>query len=193
VSMTEGLAHLGGGGAWPGRVVLTFDDGYLDTLTTALPLLQRYGCRATCYVVSDQIGGHNRWDDGAGRERQTLMTREQLGSWLAAGMEIASHSCTHPWMQKLDEAETMRELAESREALRRSFGVAVDHFAYPFGKFTAATVAAVKRCGYASAVTVQSGIARAGDDPHRLPRLIVDGRRGLGHFFGQMAIGLARR
>jgi len=193
VSMTEGLAHLGGGGAWPGRVVLTFDDGYLDTLTTALPLLQRYGCRATCYVVSDQIGGHNRWDDGAGRERQTLMTREQLGSWLAAGMEIASHSCTHPWMQKLDEAETMRELAESREALRRSFGVAVDHFAYPFGKFTAATVAAVKRCGYTSAVTVQSGIARAGDDPLRLPRLVVDGRRGLPHFFGQMAIRLARR
>ena len=71
--------------------------------------------------------------------------------------------------------------------------MAVDHFAYPFGTFTAATIDLVKRCGYASAVTVQSGIARAGDDPHRLPRLIVDGRRGLAHFFGQMAIWLARR
>src|ERR1051325_7343106 len=76
VSMSEGLAHLGGGGPW-GRAVLTFDDGYLDTLTAALPLLRRYGCRATCYLVSGCIGGHNRWDDGQGRERLSLMTRAQ--------------------------------------------------------------------------------------------------------------------
>jgi peptidoglycan/xylan/chitin deacetylase (PgdA/CDA1 family) len=184
--MTEGLAHLGGGGPW-GRVVLTFDDGYLDTLTAALPLLRRYGCRATCYLVSDCIGGYNRWDDGQGRERLSLMTREQIGSWLEAGMEIASHSCSHPWLQKLGEPEVAHEIAQSRAFLQRTFGVAVDHFAYPFGGFTAATVDAVKRCGYASAVTTEPGIARSGDDVHRLPRLIVDGRRGLARFLLQAA------
>jgi peptidoglycan/xylan/chitin deacetylase (PgdA/CDA1 family) len=186
VTMTEGLAHLGGGST-RGPVVLTFDDGYADTLTAALPLLRRYGCRATCYVVSERIGGHNGWDDGTGRARQALMTREQLGSWLEAGMEIGSHSCTHPWLQKLGEAEVAGELSESRASLQRTFGVAVDHFAYPFGKFTAATVDSVKRCGYASAVTVEPGIASAGDDRHRLPRLIVDGRRGLARFVLQVA------
>ena len=183
--MTEGLVHLGG--ARHGRVVLTFDDGYLDTLTAALPLLRRYGCTATCYVVSDCIGGHNRWDDGRGRTRQTLMTREQIGLWLDAGMEIASHSCSHPWLEKLSEPEAAREISESRGALQRMFGVAVDHFAYPFGTFTAAVTEAVKRAGYASAVTTEPGIARGGNDRHRLPRLIVDGRRGLGRFLLQVA------
>jgi peptidoglycan/xylan/chitin deacetylase (PgdA/CDA1 family) len=185
VSMTDGLAHLAGG-ASRGQVVLTFDDGYLDTLTAALPLLRRYGCRATCYVVSDCIGGHNRWDDGQGRERQALMTRDQIGLWLEAGMEIASHSCSHPWLERLDEPEAAREISDSRAALQRTFGVAVDHFAYPFGKFTAATIDLVKRCGYASAVTGEPGIARGGDDVHRLPRLIVDGRRGLARFLLQV-------
>ena len=186
VSMTEGLAHLNGG-ASHGRVVLTFDDGYLDTLTAALPLLRRYGCTATCYVVSDCIGGHNRWDDGQGRERQALMTREQIGQWLEAGMEIASHSCSHPWLQKLGEAEAAREISDSRVSLQRMFGAAVDHFAYPFGGFTAATLGLVKRCGYASAVTTDPGIARGGDDVHLLPRLIVNGERGLARFLLQVA------
>jgi peptidoglycan/xylan/chitin deacetylase (PgdA/CDA1 family) len=186
VSMTEGLAHLGVAERH-GRVVLTFDDGYVDTLTAALPLLRRYGCTATCYVVSDCIGGHNRWDDGRGRSRQTLMTREQIGLWIGAGMEIASHSLTHPWLEQLDAPEATREISDSRASLKQTFGVAVDHFAYPFGTFTAAVIAAVKQGGYASAVTTEPGIARGGDDPHRLPRLIVDGRRGLGRFLLQVA------
>jgi peptidoglycan/xylan/chitin deacetylase (PgdA/CDA1 family) len=186
VSMTEGLAHLGARAA-RGPAVLTFDDGYADTVSAALPLLRRYGCRATCYVVSDCIGGHNRWDDGAGRARHALMTREQIGLWLEAGMEIASHSCSHAWLQKLGEAEVASELSDSRASLQRTFGVAVDHLAYPFGKFTPATIDAAKRCGYASAVTVEPGIARGSDDRHRLPRLIVDGRRGLGRFVLQVS------
>src|SRR5215471_12116581 len=181
VSMTEGLEDLASG-ARHHRVVLTFDDGYVDTFTAALPLLRRYGCSATCYLVSACIGGHSRWDDCQGRQREALMTQEQIGQWLEAGMEIASHSCSHPWLPKLDEPEATREVSDSRASLRRMFGVAVDHFAYPFGKYTAQTIDAVKRCGYASAVTIEPGIAHGGDDAHRLPRLIVSGRRGLARF-----------
>lgn len=184
--MTDGLAALQRG-APRGPVVLTFDDGYADTLTAALPLLRRYGCGATCYVVSACIGGHNRWDDAEGRERQPLMTRAQIGLWLEAGMEIGSHSCTHPSLQTMAEPDAARELSDSRASLERTFGVAVEHFAYPYGKFTSATVEAAKRCGYTSAVTVEPGIARAADDAYRLPRVIVDGRRGLARFLLQVA------
>jgi peptidoglycan/xylan/chitin deacetylase (PgdA/CDA1 family) len=186
VSMTEGLARLGAG-APRGAVVMTFDDGYRDTLTAALPLLRRYDCRATCYVVSDCIGGHNRWDDDQGRERHALMTRDQIGSWLEAGMEIGSHTLSHPWLDRLGAAEAAAEISESRASLQRTFGVTVDHFAYPFGKYTPDVVDAVKRTGYASAVTGEPGIARAGGDAHRLPRLIVDGRRGLARFLLRLA------
>ncbi|HLY52317.1 MAG TPA: polysaccharide deacetylase family protein, partial [Steroidobacteraceae bacterium] len=69
----------------------------------------------------------------------------------------------------------------------RMFGVPVRHFAYPFGHFTAETVEQVRRAGYLSAVTVASGAARACDDPLRLPRMLVNGERGLWRFLLQVA------
>ena len=104
--MTEGIAQLRRR-ARSNLVVLTFDDGYRDTLTAALPLLLRHGFSATCYLVSDRIGGHNRWDEQDGRERHALMTRDEIGRWLEAGMEIASHTCSHPRLN----AQRARDLA----------------------------------------------------------------------------------
>jgi peptidoglycan/xylan/chitin deacetylase (PgdA/CDA1 family) len=61
-------------------------------------------------------------------------------------------------------------------------GVPIEHFAYPFGGFTADTVELVRRAGYTSAVTVVPGVARASDDHLRLPRILVNGERGLWNF-----------
>jgi peptidoglycan/xylan/chitin deacetylase (PgdA/CDA1 family) len=186
VSMAEGFGQLGAA-ARSNLVVLTFDDGYRDTLTAALPLLRRYGFRATCYVVSDRIGGQNSWDDDAGAGGTPLMSRAEIGLWLEAGMEIASHSCSHPRLQKLAPQDALQEISDSRATLRQLFGVAVDHFAYPFGGFTPGIIQSVKQCGYASAVTTEPGIAQGSDDVHRLPRVLVHGERGLARFLLQVA------
>jgi peptidoglycan/xylan/chitin deacetylase (PgdA/CDA1 family) len=186
VSMGEGLRHLGGQ-AKSRRVVLTFDDGYVDTLTRALPLLRKYGCTATCYVVSGAIGTHNQWDAAFLSETKPLLNREQIQQWLEAGMEIGSHSCSHPKLQDLDEESACREIADSRDALRKMFGVPIEHFCYPFGRFANATVELVRRAGYQSAVSLLPGIARANDDPYRLPRIFVNGERSWWKFLVQVA------
>jgi len=82
----------------------------------------------------------------------------------------------------LPDAAALYEIAESRTALSNVLGVPVEHFAYPFGQFTAATVELVRRAGYSSAVTVLPGVARASDDILRLPRILVNGERGLWRF-----------
>jgi peptidoglycan/xylan/chitin deacetylase (PgdA/CDA1 family) len=181
VSTGEGISRLRSGTA-NGCLVFTFDDGYTDTLTTAAPLMKRYGFTATCYVVSDAVGTYNRWDAEYLQEKKTLMSREQLDQWLAAGMEVGSHSCSHPRLHELAHDAALDEIAGSRAALRNMFGVPVEHFAYPFGEFTGATVELVRRAGYASAVTVLPGVARASDDMLQLPRILVDGERGLWRF-----------
>ena len=181
VSMSEGIARLGNANSH-GCVVLTFDDGYADTLTTAAPLLKQYDVRATCYVVSGALGTYNRWDADHLRERKPLMSRGQLDQWLAAGMEVGSHSLSHPRLHELPQDAAQREIAESRAALRDLLGVPIEHFAYPFGAFNADTVAWVRRAGYSSAVTVLPGIARTSDDPLRLPRILVNGEHGLWKF-----------
>ena len=70
VSASEGIARLRNATS-RGCVVFTFDDGYADTLTTAAPLMKRYGFGATCYVVSGAVGTYQtRWERGvsAGKE-----------------------------------------------------------------------------------------------------------------------------
>jgi peptidoglycan/xylan/chitin deacetylase (PgdA/CDA1 family) len=186
VSISDGLQQLGGRGAGQ-LVMLSFDDGYLDTFTAALPLLRKYGFTATCYVVSDAIGSFNRWDAGLLGETKPLMTQDHLQQWLAAGMEIGSHSSSHPRLRELDGEAAEHEIAGSRAALRRAFDVAVDHFCYPYGSFAASTMALVRRSGYLSAVTVEAGIARASDDRYRLPRILVDGESGWWKFVLQVA------
>jgi peptidoglycan/xylan/chitin deacetylase (PgdA/CDA1 family) len=181
VSTSEGVARLRNTTS-PGCVVLTFDDGYADTLTTAAPLMKQYGFTATCYVVSGALGTYNSWDADYVRERKPLMSREQLDQWLAAGMEVGSHSLSHPRLHELSPEVAQHEIAESRAALRNLLGIPIEHFAYPFGAFTSDIVASVRRAGYSSAVTVLPGIARASDDRLRLPRILVNGEHGLWKF-----------
>jgi peptidoglycan/xylan/chitin deacetylase (PgdA/CDA1 family) len=178
VSLGEGLLHLHSN-TRSNVVILTFDDGYVDTVTEALAILQEYGCTATCYLISDLIGTHNRWDCELLQEKKALMTRRQVDQWLAAGMEIGSHSCSHPRLQALHEDAAQSEITTSRAALRALFGVAIDHFAYPFGGFTDVTVEQVKRAGYRTAVGLAAGVVGTGEDLYRLPRIIVNGEHGL--------------
>jgi peptidoglycan/xylan/chitin deacetylase (PgdA/CDA1 family) len=186
VSIGEGIARLRNG-ASHGCVVFTFDDGYTDAVTTAAPLLKRYGFAATCYVVSGAVGAYNTWDAEYLRERKPLMSGAQIEQWLGAGMEVGSHSCTHPRLHKLPSDAALAEIAESRAALRKMLGVPIEHFAYPFGHFTTETVALVRRAGYFSAVTLLPGPARESDDQLRLPRTLVDGERGFWRFLLQVA------
>ncbi len=186
VSTSEGIARLSNGTS-RGRVVFTFDDGYADTLAVAAPLLKRYGFRATCYVVSGALGSYNRWDAEYLRERKPLMSRDQLDQWLAAGMEVGSHSISHQRLHELPQDAAQYEIAESRTALRNMLGVPIEHFAYPFGQFTADTVELVRHAGYSSAMTVLPGVARASDDRLRLPRILVNGERGLWRFLLHVA------
>jgi peptidoglycan/xylan/chitin deacetylase (PgdA/CDA1 family) len=186
VSMSEGIARLRNATS-RGCVALTFDDGYADTLTTAAPLMKAYGASATCYVVSGALGTYNRWDADYVRETKPLMSHEQLDQWLAAGMEVGSHSVSHPRLHELPRDVAQDEIAESRSALRDMLGVPIEHFAYPFGAFSADIVEWVRQAGYSSAVTVLPGAARGSDDPLRLPRILVNGEWGLWRFLLHVA------
>ena len=177
VSIGDGLRHLNAGKC-DRLIALTFDDGYADTLDRALPSLLKFGFTATCYLVHDCIGKYNHWDAEYLQERKSLMGQRQIECWLAGGMEIGSHSLSHPRLQGLSDDDAWREIMESRASLAALFGVRVDHFSYPYGGFTPGTVEMVKRAGYLSAVSMRPGIAVASDDRYRLPRIFVDGGQG---------------
>jgi peptidoglycan/xylan/chitin deacetylase (PgdA/CDA1 family) len=178
VGMDVGLRALRAGKAQK-LAVLSFDDGFVDNLTNAAPILREYGFQAICYVVSGAVGGHNTWDAEQLGVVKPIMDQRAMQLWLESGNEIGSHTVSHPRLTELDDESARREIFESRGELQRITGTAVDHFCYPYGDHDGRSIALVRGAGYASAVTARRGPAVPGSDPFGLPRITVNRGRGL--------------
>lgn len=154
-------------------VVITFDDGYVDTFKQALPVLKAYGFSATCYAVSTLIGGYNVWDAEQINARKPLMDASQLRAWQDAGMEVGSHSCTHPRLTACSDEQLVVEVTESKLQLEEMLRRPITQFSYPYGDFDQRVKEAVRRAGYTSAVTVRRGRTRRSDDLLQLHRVTI--------------------
>lgn len=101
-----------------GRVVgITFDDGYLNNLQNALPILQRQGFSSTCYVVSGEIGSTNRWDADLGIAQVPLMDHSALQAWIEGGQEVGSHTRSHANLTQVNPQQLEAEICGSRQEL----------------------------------------------------------------------------
>ena len=101
-------------------IFLNFDDGRLSQYTNAKPVLDKYGFKATFYVVCNYIGkkpGYMNWN-----EIETLH-RE--------GHDIGSHSMDHVRLDKLPKKNIEYQVGESKICLQKH-GINVTSFAYPF-------------------------------------------------------------
>lgn len=151
-----------GGPGLPRRpVVVSFDDGYDSQYRAARPILRRLGWPGVLNleVANLHVAGG--------------LSQRQVKAMLAAGWELSAHTVTHPDLTSVDPARLRREVAGSRAALRRRFGVPVRFFCYPSGRYDATTERAVRAAGYRGATTTAPGIAAPHGDLFALPRLRV--------------------
>lgn len=160
-------AKLGTGGIF----TVTFDDGYAGVIEAALPVLARQKVPAIEFLIAGKLGGRNEWDIAKGDVAQPLMDAAQVRTWLAAGHQIGSHSLTHPNLRKISLAQAREEISASKKLLEDTFGVAVEHFCYPYGSYTEAIRDLVSEAGYKTASTVQHGVPQPGDSPFELKRI----------------------
>jgi peptidoglycan/xylan/chitin deacetylase (PgdA/CDA1 family) len=151
-----------------GLVGITFDDGYVNVLESALPELKRRGFTASVYIISGRLGGTNEWDEGP---EWPLLTGPQVAELAAAGLEIGSHSTTHVRLAGLAAAELEAEVSGSRASLGDLLGSPVRGFAYPYGSMDAAARRAVRDAGYEYACAVQTPMADLGT--MALPRVYI--------------------
>lgn len=164
VTLGHAWRHWRRGAPLPSKpVVLSFDDGFADQYRSAARILRARGWPG---VLNLQVGRLDATDG---------LTEAQVRRLLREGWELGAHSLSHADLTKVDADQLESEVAGSRELLERTFGVAVDFFCYPYGRFDAAVKAAVRAAGYLGATTTRRGAASPADGAYTLDRLVVTG------------------
>jgi len=126
-------------------IAFTFDDGLLSVATTAAPILAEYEVPWTLFVVGDWADGRHSFGDGV------VMGWSQVEHLAAQGVEIGSHSMSHPDFGQLPPDAARRELVESRRLIEARTGILPTAFAIPLGQsmnWSAAAHAAAFEAGY---------------------------------------------
>lgn len=171
-----------------GKVVgITFDDGYLNNLIHALPVLQRHGFSSTCYAVSQRLGQTNVWDLAQGIAQTPLMDAAQLRQWVAGGQEVGAHTRHHVSLPQCERHTSLEEMSLCRSELEAASGSAVVNFCYPYGHYTAEHVAMARQAGFDSVTTTQRGRVACGADLCQLLRVPVLRSTGLPVFWLKVA------
>ena len=140
---------------------LTFDDGRASDYTDAFPALGELGLRATFFVVPTLVDtpGHVSWGN--------------LREMVAGGMEIGSHSLTHPFLNQLDRAGIDREYGESKKIIEDRLGAAVRSASLPRGWEPPGFESVLQELGYRVFCTSRVGWWHPGDRPLAVPRIAV--------------------
>lgn len=172
-----------GGRCLPERpVVITFDDGFADFYTGALPALKKHGFVATLFLTTDHIGKTSRWLTAEGEGDRPMLSWEQVSELGRYGVECGAHTRTHPQLDTLSRTRARDEIVGSKGALERNLGKPVVSFAYPHGYHSATTKTLVKQAGFSAACAVKHAMSNQTDDPFALARIIVEAETDLPTF-----------
>ena len=98
-------------------VALTYDDGPAESTSKLLDVLEKYGAKATFFVVGEQADYY----------RETLKREADLG------MEIGSHTWDHPWLNQLSEEEIREEMDKNDKLVSEITGLPAMKLMRPTG------------------------------------------------------------
>ncbi|MCR6546377.1 polysaccharide deacetylase family protein [Dehalobacterium formicoaceticum] len=185
VTLDKAVDYLKNGSKLPFKsVAITFDDGYEDNLTFALPVLRKYHYPATIFIPTGEIGGTNSWD----RERvqsMKLLNWSQMETMQKEGVSFQDHTVHHLNITKISQEKAIYELTASKDVLEKHLKTNIDYFAYPFGSLHQNAVELVQKAGYKAAFTSSPGTNVYGKtDLFRIRRMSVKEMHG--GFWGRL-------
>ena len=132
-------------------VCVTFDDGYLDTMTLAYPVLKERQIPFCVYMTRDFYRGNTKphWNPEA-----PMMGIDQLVELSSDSLcTIGVHTCTHPHLSRLSSEEQRQEITDCKVDLEQLLNEPVLHLAYPYGDYNQDTLRIVRDLGFETAVT----------------------------------------
>jgi peptidoglycan/xylan/chitin deacetylase (PgdA/CDA1 family) len=170
ITMTDLVELADRGAALPDRcVAVTFDDGFEDTLTKALPAMD--GMVGTVYVTSGWLRDGPRAEAGSpGR----MLTTRQLAEFGHAGWEVGVHGHRHVALDAVSRSAAALDVRDSKHLVEDALGRATSSFAYPYGYHDKQVQRLVRDAGFGHAVGVKNAHSHAHDDRWAIARITVE-------------------
>lgn len=152
-SLTQLNDFFNGKGTLPEKsIAITFDDGYKDNYTNALPIMKKYGFTGTVFVIVGNVGSKGK------------LSWEDLKGLIKDGWQIGNHSMTHVDLTKLNSSQLIQEVKKSKQVLEKHLGP-IKSFSYPSGRYNTKVEKALKDAGYLMGFTTNKGWASQKTNP----------------------------
>lgn len=154
-------------------IIITFDDGYLDTLENAIPVLLDFNMRAVIFVMGNRNLKTARWDELGDYDICPLMSDEQIRTAQNLGFEIGAHSLDHFPLTYLSENDIKYEVTKSKIAIENVLNKSIQTFSYPYGSVDERVKRIVSESGFLFACGVFSGAAKFSQSMMDFRRLAI--------------------
>lgn len=155
-------------------IIITFDDGYLDTLENAIPVLKELNMHAVIFVMGNRKLKTARWDEQDDFASCPLMTDEQIRWADRMGFEIGAHSLDHFPLTGLREKDIAYEVTRSKQAIEEVLDKPIQTFSYPYGSVDEKVKKVVSDSGFLFACGVYSGSAKFSQSVMDFRRLAIN-------------------
>ena len=161
---------------------VTFDDGFKNCLTNAMPIMVARGAPGAFFLATRYIGTDSETDRDlllrffdSGRTLVEFLGWEDCRRMADAGMTIGSHTISHARLATLSDGDAESEMVQSKQTIEAELGRPCIHFCSPFGQPDADFLPGrdpdlARRAGYRSFLMTQRGVMRQGDSPMLIRR-----------------------
>lgn len=144
-------------------VIITVDDGDISNYEFAYKIAKKYKIPITLFIYTDYISRGGR-----------SISWEKLEELAKAGVDIGSHTRTHPYLTKLKNIKSVeKEIKESKDIIEDKLKIKVKFFAYPYGLYNNVIEDIVIKSGYESALTLDWGNNDLNTNRFRIKRKLV--------------------
>lgn len=169
------------------KFIVTFDDGYKDNLTNALPILNKYNFKSISFVVVDLIGKFNKWDQNRkGYKKKKLMCVNDLKLWIKNKQKIGSHSLSHSNLQKSNLNKKIKEIELSKKKIQKILNTEIDSFSFPYGRYDRKTLEIAKKNYKFCVTTSRSRFNNIFHNRFLMPRVHINPNTNLFKFILKM-------
>ena len=156
-------------------VVITFDDGYRNFLTSALPRLVARNMHVSIFLITDRIqpdnqSHRNEWSES---DDEKYLSWEEVKTLQQHGVEIGSHTCSHRKLSEIVPVEVERELSVSHETIAARLSQTRMPLAFPYGSYSEAVIAMTRKLPYTCALTTDAGTNSHATDLFLLRRNLI--------------------